>query len=292
MLKIFVLLFGILLYACGPHKTGIIEYTTYPETSYQEVYEEKEFFISQHEAHSADIKRMLENVPQKAKEKCGNMYIVMHTKYYTGEEATSRFLNRTYPWLKVIVRCPIRQRNKSPNVGIDTLEKSLVHLNSNNHIDFHSKYFTVWAETIRKPGIKDSDYFDSHSQIFNYGFEEVWYTISDFLINKGHKILYANDKEGILVTDLKRHGIYGFPYFDAYVVLIQKIDNTTTRINIKLFRYSRLQMLDSRFISPNQLTMMLVPNKRSLVYEATAKFMEEIEDRLAAQKDKSRRIKK
>lgn len=77
-------------------------------------------------------------------------------------------------------------------------------------------------------------------------FQETWYSVIQQLnIQKENEIQQRKDK-GVIITDLTRHGIYGFPKYDKYYIVIEQMNYSSTKVTLKLFTYYR-EMKEKNF---------------------------------------------
>jgi hypothetical protein len=123
-------------------------------------------------------------------------------------------------------------------------------------------------------GIKDADLFDNHVQKFPYRYDDVWAAVDYVLKDQDEKIIQADKETEVIVTDLTRHGFIGFPRYDKYYILIEKIDETSSKLNLKLFIYYR----DMKGKGLTEL--ILKPESKSYVNERAMKFLGKVKETL------------
>jgi uncharacterized caspase-like protein len=90
--------------------------------------------------------------------------------------------------------------------------------------------------------VKDSGKFDILSVVFPSTFQETWSRVIRQLNIQKEKGIQQKKDKGTIVTDLTRHGIYGFPRYDKYYIVIEVIEqlyNSSTKVSLKLFTYYR-----------------------------------------------------
>jgi hypothetical protein len=85
--------------------------------------------------------------------------------------------------------------------------------------------------------IQDSSMFANYSRKYSSDFDKVWNVAINVLKQQTDKIYSSNHENGIIMTDLTRHGIIGFPHYDRYLLQLERIDIYTTKINLKLMTY-------------------------------------------------------
>ncbi len=129
---------------------------------------------------------------------------------------------------------------------------------------------------------KDSDKFDLHYRVFPSSFQETWYVVNQQLNEQKEKTIQQKKKKGIIVTDLTRHGIYGFPHYDKYYLVIEEQDRFSTKVNLKLFSYYR-EMKHKNFaeIINDKKDIVLLPDNKTFVNKRAKKFLDKITKALA-----------
>ncbi len=121
--------------------------------------------------------------------------------------------------------------------------------------------------------IKDADLFGNHSQELPYKYDDVWAAVDYVLKDQDEKIIESDKETGVIRTDLTRHGFIGFPRYDKYCILIEKI-NGATKISLKLFSYNR--DMEGRGMKE----LILKPQQKNYVNERVLKFMEKVKEKL------------
>jgi hypothetical protein len=85
--------------------------------------------------------------------------------------------------------------------------------------------------------VQDSGMFVTYSREYSSDFDKVWNAVINVLKQQADKIARSNQENGLIMTDLTRHGLIGFPHYDRYLLLVERIDSNTTKINLKLMMY-------------------------------------------------------
>ena len=275
-MRTIAILLCVFLVGCNLRQVTPIQFTTYPQgvsgtrtiswpaknpvyttsKSVEMIFtNEREFFIDSSDYGTSDRFKLMEAIPEKAKLECGGEYEIVNTKYYTGGEATSKMLGRKRPWLKVVVRCPIKKTSASLSPGIISVERLT-------------------------KDVENSNYFDSHSQEFPFRFDLVWNQVWNILADQDDNIWDSDKKKGIIKTDLTRHGIYGFPHYDQYYIVVEKVVSNVTRVSFKIFRYFRYMNTKD---SATLLIVNLKPADRHIVYRVASEFIQGINDTMQKQ---------
>ena len=123
--------------------------------------------------------------------------------------------------------------------------------------------------------VKDSDKFDIHYRVFPSSFQETWYRVIQQLNIQKEKGIQQKKDKGVIATDLTRHGIYGFPKYDKYYIVIEQMNNSSTKVSLKLFTYYR-DMKDREFAD---IVLLPVENKVYMNKRAS-KFLDKITKKL------------
>jgi hypothetical protein len=79
--------------------------------------------------------------------------------------------------------------------------------------------------------------FANHSREYSFAYDKVWGAVSSFLTSQHEKVIESNEEAGVLMTDLTSHVFLGLGYYDKYCILIEKLDDNTSRVTLKLLRY-------------------------------------------------------
>jgi len=85
--------------------------------------------------------------------------------------------------------------------------------------------------------IRDAGIFADYTREYSLDFSKVWNAVIKTLKQQGDKSVNENFQTGIIVTDLTRHGLIGFPHYDRYLLLLERIDSNTTKLHLKLMIY-------------------------------------------------------
>lgn len=126
--------------------------------------------------------------------------------------------------------------------------------------------------------IKDASFFDDHFQEFTYRYEDAWSAVEQVLSKQGDKIIQSDKETGVIVTDLSRHGILGFPTYTKYYILLEKITENSCKLSFKLFAYSRV--MEGR----GARELILRPQSKSLANKRAMSFLESINNALKKNK--------
>ena len=130
--------------------------------------------------------------------------------------------------------------------------------------------------------VQDSDKFDIHYRVYPSSFQEIWYVVNQQLNQQKEKSIQQSKGKGIIITDLTRHGIYGFPHYDKYYIVIEKLDRFSTKVNLKLFSYYR-DMKDKK-----NTDIVLLPDNKTFVNKRAKKLLDKITKALAKTTNKVR----
>lgn len=113
-------------------------------------------------------------------------------------------------------------------------------------------------------------------RVFSSSSQETWYrAIQQLNIQKENGIQQRKDK-GVIITDLTRHGIYGFPKYDKHFIVIEQMNYSSTKVTLKLFTYYR-DMKDRKLTD----IVLLPEENRFYMNKRTKKFLDEISKALA-----------
>lgn len=158
--------------------------------------------------------------------------------------------------------------------------KNLAHLKKDTDLpeDFRQdqRFKELTGLTLAKltAGIKDAAFFDDQIQYFSHRYEDVWAVIENVLKDQKEKIIRSEKETGIIVTDLSRHGILGFPTYTKYYILLEKITENSCKLSFKLFAYSRV--MEGR----GARELILRPQSKSLANKRAMNFLESIKETL------------
>ena len=124
--------------------------------------------------------------------------------------------------------------------------------------------------------VQDSNKFDIHYRVFSSTFQKTWYSVIQVLNKQKEKGIQQKKDKGVIITDLTRHGIYGFPKYDKYYVVIAPLNSSSTKVSLKLFTYYR-DMKDRKFTD-----IVLLPEEDKVYMNKRAKkFLNKITKSLA-----------
>jgi hypothetical protein len=79
--------------------------------------------------------------------------------------------------------------------------------------------------------------FTEHTREYAFSYDQVWGAVSKLIATQKEKIIQSDKDAGVLMTDVTSHAFLGLGFYDEYCMLIEKIDDNTTRVNFKLLRY-------------------------------------------------------
>ncbi len=89
--------------------------------------------------------------------------------------------------------------------------------------------------------VKDAELFSTHSQVFPYRYDEVWDAVNYDLKKQKENITQSNKETGVIVSDSPTHWwhVNGkvCDRIDKYYIVIEKINETTSQLKIKLIIY-------------------------------------------------------
>jgi len=116
-----------------------------------------------------------------------------------------------------------------------------------NHLHSYL-YKTKRAESARQfqqlaASIPDSDKFANYSRDFPSSFDTVWASVTKALKSQSDKIASSDPQNGLIVTIISRHsiGINPYGHYDRYLIMVERSNVNTTRVNLKLMRFIRTQ---------------------------------------------------
>jgi len=84
---------------------------------------------------------------------------------------------------------------------------------------------------------EDTQVFPIHTKEVAQGFDETWSVATQALTKQKEHIEQSNKAAGVIATTPTRHGVLGFPNYDKYVLLIERIDDQRTRLTLKLLSW-------------------------------------------------------
>ena len=86
--------------------------------------------------------------------------------------------------------------------------------------------------------IPQADEFEDHHVEYKADLNAVWNAVAAIVDTQKDAILTKDQPSGIIITDLTRHGIIGFPHMDKYCILIEPGNNGSTMVHLKLMVFS------------------------------------------------------
>lgn len=117
---------------------------------------------------------------------------------------------------------------------------------------------------------KGTGMFADHVKKYSSDFDRVWGVITTILKQQGDTLVDTKLQEGIIVTARTRHGIIGLPHFDRYLLQLERIDNNTTKVHLKLMIY--WQDFDGKYGEAGNLQ----PEQGEYVQRQAEKFFDKI----------------
>lgn len=85
--------------------------------------------------------------------------------------------------------------------------------------------------------IPDARFYDDFKRVYSCDFNKLWEETINILGQQGEESVKADIETGIIKTDLTRHGIIGFPYLDRYLIFVERVDATTSKVYLKLILF-------------------------------------------------------
>ena len=85
--------------------------------------------------------------------------------------------------------------------------------------------------------VPNANLFNNHTREFTFSYDQVWGAVSSLIAAQKEKVIQSDKDKGVLMTDVTRHGIIGFPSYDRYCLLFEKVDESSTKVTIKLLKY-------------------------------------------------------
>ena len=122
--------------------------------------------------------------------------------------------------------------------------------------------------------LPDAAFFDIHSETFQVDFNRAFETLIRVLKEQGDAVYRTDIDRGFIITGRARHGFLGFPIYEQYVIAIDDVTPTTSKITFKLFVHRR-QM---EGVPMTQLV--LTPADRQFVYRRAAAFLDTLKRNL------------
>jgi murein DD-endopeptidase MepM/ murein hydrolase activator NlpD len=87
--------------------------------------------------------------------------------------------------------------------------------------------------------VENNDLFRANAIIdTNKPYEAVWAAVQKTLEQKKEKVLKADRDTGVIETDLTRHGVMGFPAFDKFIIVVEKVGDGNANVHFKRFGYA------------------------------------------------------
>lgn len=127
--------------------------------------------------------------------------------------------------------------------------------------------------------VQNNQLFEDHSKTLSCGFEAAWQAVTKLLSQQGDKIIRSEEANGVIVTDLSRHGVVGFPSYLQYYIVLERQGDNSTRLNLKLFEYYRDAKSRSSFGQVN-----LLPERNKFTAKKAQQFLDKIEAALGKAK--------
>jgi len=85
--------------------------------------------------------------------------------------------------------------------------------------------------------IPNAKLFDNHTREYAFSYDQVWGAVSSLITAQNEKVVQTDKDTGVLMTDVTRHGIIGFPSYDQYCLFVEKVSDTSTKVTLKVLRY-------------------------------------------------------
>jgi hypothetical protein len=87
--------------------------------------------------------------------------------------------------------------------------------------------------------LPDAGLFPKHVTEFALPYDKVWEAASQALAQQKETILRSEKENGVLMTDLTRHSLIGIPSYERYCLLIEKQNDSSTKMTFILQTYHK-----------------------------------------------------
>jgi hypothetical protein len=85
--------------------------------------------------------------------------------------------------------------------------------------------------------VPNANLFKNHTMEYSYDYEKVWDVVSKILIDQKENHIESDKDSGVISTDLTRHPTILLPYYTRYCVMVEKKNDNSTKITVKLLSY-------------------------------------------------------
>jgi hypothetical protein len=85
--------------------------------------------------------------------------------------------------------------------------------------------------------VPQANLFQNNVKDFAFPYDKVWDAVSKVLTEQKENVTKSDMEKGILMTDVTKHGVLGFGNYDQYCLLLERVNDTSTRVNLKLLRF-------------------------------------------------------
>lgn len=182
----------------------------------------------------------------EGKQRC-TKFTIDSEKYRTGEEATSVMRGIRGPWLEMYIVCADAPRKKVKGSAVLVIENESKRLS-------------------------DTDFFDIHAEPFSREFEKVYAAVVAVLKSQGDDIYRVDKNRGFIMTGRARHGLIGFPIYEQYVIVVDEVSASQSKVTFKLLVHSPNFKMGTVADMP--------PVERKFVYKRAAAFVDNLRSAL------------
>ena len=103
--------------------------------------------------------------------------------------------------------------------------------------------------------VPNAKLFSNHTAELKFSYDKVWDAVLKQLTAQHEKIIKTNKEKGVFETDITPHTFLVLGYYDKYVILIEKINDNTTKVAFMLLRYelgtnNQLVPVSSEVVNP------------------------------------------
>jgi hypothetical protein len=117
-----------------------------------------------------------------------------------------------------------------------------------------------------------SNIFPFYEKTFNINFDNFWDKLVELFRSENDKLITIEKHSGLLISDLNRHGIIGFPRYDKYLIFCSKISDNNTKIHFKLASFDR-NMFSESYTGKKELK----PKTKSEIDKLAKDFLDKLE---------------
>jgi hypothetical protein len=126
--------------------------------------------------------------------------------------------------------------------------------------------------------VPNANLFANHTKEYAFSYDQVWGAVSSLIAAQKETVLQSDKNAGILTTAVTRHGLIGFPSYDRYCLLVEKVNDTSTKVTLKVLRY--YMDFAGQHGPPNTLE----PQKKEFANSKAEEFLDKVNTRLQTEK--------